>query len=550
MFFFDMVMEIKLNKDEKKEMIYQWAFKKAVFYPTAEIYGSLAGFYDYGSIGTLLKKNWENIWRNYFLNEENFWEIEGNFILPEKVLIASGHVENFNDPLTECKKCKERFRADHLVEEKLNINAEKLSNTEMSKLIKEHNIFCPNCGGELSEVKTFGLMFDLKIGPVNEKDKINDLIKLVEKGNFDLAKKIIEEIKEIQEKINKAYLRPETAQMPYLNFKREFETHRQKLPLGLAVIGKAFRNEISPRQGLFRLREFTQAELQIFFDPDLINELKKENLEEWKNLEISYLNSENREEGKLGFKEFVEKFELPSFYAYYLGKMYNFFKNVIGLKRIRVRKLSEEEKAFYNKIHFDFEFYFESLGSWKEIAGLHYRTDHDLGGHSKHSGVDLSVNINGRKVIPHVLEVSLGVDRNILAIIDNYLAKDKIVEENEKESERIVFKIKKELAPIKVAVFPLLKNKEELVNKAKEVYKLIKKSFDNYCFKVIYDEKGSIGKRYRRQDEIGTPYCITIDFETLEDNTVTIRDRDTMKQERIKIENLVQYLKEKFNPII
>ena len=540
-----MAEEIRLNKEEKKELIYQWAFKKAFFYPTAEIYGSLAGFYDYGSIGTLLKRNWENIWRNYFLSEENFWEIEGNFILPEKVLIASGHVANFNDPLTECKKCKERFRADHLIEEKLNINAEKLTNTEMSELIKKRNISCPNCGGELGEVKTFGLMFDLKVGPINDKDKIKDLIQLIEKENIELAKKIVKEINEIQEKINMAYLRPETAQMPYLNFKREFEAHRQKLPLGLAIIGKAFRNEISPRQGLFRLREFTQAELQIFFDPELINELKKEELKEWEELKISYLNSENNEEGVLKFYEFIKKFELPSFYAYYLGKMYNFFKNVIGLKRIRVRKLSEEEKAFYNKIHFDFEFYFESLGSWKEIAGLHYRTDHDLGNHSKHSGVDLSVNINGRKFIPHVLEISLGVDRNILAVIDNYLTKEKIVE-NGKESERVVFKVKRELSPLKVAIFPLLKNKEELVNKAKEVYNLLKKSFNNYSFKIIYDEKGSIGKRYRRQDEIGTPYCITIDFETLEDNTITIRDRDSMKQERIKIEELVNYLKEKF----
>ncbi len=536
--------KIKLNKEEKKELIYQWAFKKSIFYPTAEIYGSLAGFYDYGSIGTLLKRNWEKLWRNYFLNEENFWEIEGNFILPEKVLIASGHVANFNDPLTECKKCKERFRADHLIEEKLDINAEKLTNTEMSELIKKYNILCQNCSGELGEVKTFGLMFDLKVGPVNDNDKINDLIQLIEKEDFDLIKKIVKEIKEIQKKINVAYLRPETAQIPYLNFKREFETHRQKLPLGLAIIGKAFRNEISPRQGLFRLREFTQAELQIFFNPDLINELKKEELGNWEELEINYLNSENNEKGTLKFKEFIRKFELPSFYAYYLGKKYNFFKNIVGLKNIRVRKLSEEEKAFYNKIHFDFEFYFESLDSWKEIAGLHYRTNHDLGNHSKYSGIDLSININGKKFVPHVLEISFGVDRNILAIIDQCLTKEKIIE-NEKEDERVVFKVKESLAPIKIAVFPLVKNKEEIVNKAKEIYNLLNENFNDYFFKIIYDEKGSIGKRYRRQDEIGTPYCITIDFDTLKDNTVTIRDRDTMKQERVKIQELLNYFKEK-----
>lgn len=545
--------KIVLNKEQKKELIYQWALKKGVFYPTAEIYGSLSGFYDYGSLGLLIKRNWENLWRNYFLNEDNYWELEGNNILPEKVLIASGHVENFNDPLVECLNCKERFRADHLIEEHLETNAEKLTNEEMTNLIKKHNIKCPNCKEDLGEVKTFNLMFDLIIGPINEKDKIRDLLEIlkkIEKNNFNeyenIIKKILEEIEKIKQRINKSYLRPETAQIPYLNFKREFEVHRQKLPLGLAIIGKAFRNEISPRQGLFRLREFTQAELQIFFDPNLIDELKKEELKEFENLEIKYLDSQNEEEGQLIFSKLIKKFNLPSFYSYYLGKTYNFLKNIIGLGNIRIRKLSDEEKAFYNKIHFDFEYFFESLGNWKEIAGLHYRTDYDLKRHSQYSKEDLSVNINNKKFIPHVLEISFGVDRNILAIIDNYLIKEKIIENN-KESERILFKVKKELSPIKVAVFPLLKNKEELVKKSKEVYDLLIKELNNFNFKIFYDEKGSIGRRYRRQDEIGTPFAITIDFETLEDNTVTIRERDSMKQIRIKIKELPNYLKKEFN---
>jgi glycyl-tRNA synthetase len=527
------------------ETIYNWALKNAIFYPTAEIYNPISGFYEYGSLGTLLKRNWEKIWKDYFLNEENFWEIEGRVILPEKVLIASGHVENFNDPLIECKNCKERIRADKLVEEKLNIEAEGLTTEELSKIIKDNKIKCPKCGELLdNEVKLFNLMFELSVGPVNEKTQILDLLNLVDKENVDieLLKKILKKLKENYNEKIKAYLRPETAQSAYLNFKREFEAHRQKLPLGLAIIGTAFRNEISPRQALFRLREFTQAELQIFFDPDRINELKKENLDEFKELEIIFKDNQNNEEGTLNFRDFIEKFELPSMYAYYLGKIYNFLTNVIGLKKVRVKRLSDEEKAFYNKIHFDFEYYFDSLKGWKEIAGLHYRTNHDLSGHSKHSGKDLAVNIEGKKFIPHVLEISFGVDRNILAIIDNFLIKER----TEKE-ERIVFKINKKLAPIKIAVFPLLKNREELVKKAKEVYNILKNNFKDYNFKIIYDEKGSIGRRYRRQDEIGTPFCITIDFDTLNDNTVTIRDRDSMKQERIKIEELVNLIKEKFN---
>lgn len=526
------------------EFIYNWALKNSIFYPTAEIYNPISGFYEYGSLGTLLKRNWEKLWRDYFLNEENFWEIEGRVILPEKVLVASGHVENFNDPIIECKSCKERIRADKLVEEVLNIEAEGLTTEELEKIIKEKKIKCPKCGKELdNEVRLFNLMFELSVGPINEKAQIIDLINLLKKEKIDqnLILDIIKKLKENFEEKIIAYLRPETAQSAYLNFKREFETHRQKLPLGLAIIGTAFRNEISPRQALFRLREFTQAELQIFFDPNKINELKKEELKDFYNLKIEFKDNQNKEEGKLLFKEFIEKFELPTMYSYYLAKTYYFLKEIIGLKKLRVKRLSDEEKAFYNKIHFDFEYYFESLKGWKEIAGLHYRTDHDLKSHQIYSKNELAINIEGKKFIPHVLEISFGVDRNILAIIDNFLIKEKVNNE-----ERVLFKVKKELSPIKVAVFPLLRNREELVKKARKVYQLLKENFKDYYFKIVYDEKGSIGRRYRRQDEIGTPYCITIDFDTLKDNTVTIRDRDTMKQERIKIEELVGFFKKSF----
>lgn len=535
------------SKENKRELVYNWSFRKAVFYPTCEIYNSLSGFYDYGSLGVALKRNWENLWRSYFVNEENYWEIEGNVILPEQALIASGHVANFNDPIVSCEKCGEKFRADNLVEDKIGRSVEGLTNKEMGKLIKNNDVRCLSCDGELGEVKTFNLMFDLQVGPVNEKDSVNDLLKLSkrEEINTDEIRELVKDIENTRERLNRAYLRPETAQIPYLNFKREFEANRQRLPMGLASIGKAFRNEISPRQGIFRLRELNQAELQIFFDPRQVNVLKKDKLDDWKDLMIRYKDEENEDEGEMSFKEVVDKFELPSFYAYYLGKKYNFMKNFVGFgEKIRVRKLSDREKAFYNKFHFDFEFYYESLGNWKEIAGLHYRTDHDLGAHSKHSGVDLSVATDDGKVVPHVVEVSLGLDRNLLAIIDRYLEEETVDEE--KNDKRVVFKVPDHLAPHKVAVLPLLSNKEQLVDKAGEIFNKLQRVFGT---QVFFDSKGSIGKRYRRQDEVGTPYCVTVDFETLgesedksKEGTVTVRHRDSMKQERVEISKLVDYL--------
>lgn len=530
------------NGKNNKNLVHNWALRKGVFYPTSEIYNSIAGFYDYGSLGFKIKKNWEEQWRNYFLNEDNFYEIEGNFILQESVLKASGHVDNFNDPLTECKKCREKFRADNLVEDTIDINAEGMSNDEITNLINSRNIPCPSCGGELGEVKTFGLMFDLKIGPLTDKDLINDLINYSKKDDKENVKKILEKIEKIREKEQRAFLRPETAQIPYLNFKREFEINRGKLPLGLASIGKAFRNEISPRQGLFRLREFNQAELQIFFDSDNLDINKKDIVDEWKNLEIVYKNENNGEEGKIKFKEFVKKFSLPSMYAYYLGKLYNFYSNVMKLgENIRVRQLTDDEKAFYNKIHFDFEYFFNSYESWKEIGGLHYRTNHDLGKHSEFSGEDLGVNIEGKKFIPHVLELSFGEDRNILALIDNSLEEEKVNDEN-----RIVFKAEN-FEPYKIAIMPLLSNKEVLVKKAEEIFNMLNKNFSQ---QITLDIKGSIGKRYRRQDEIGTKHCVTVDFETVEEgelkNSVTLRERDSMKQKRVNIDDLENYLVNNF----
>jgi len=466
--------------------------KRGFLFKSSEIYGGIAGFYDYGHLGTLMKRKLENLWRNYFLNlNENFYEIEPSEIMPERVFIASGHIKNFVDPIVICKKCGSEFRADHLIEKKTKESAEHLTEEQLTKKIKELNIKCLECGGELGKVKYLNLMFPLTIGS-NEK----------------------------------GYLRPETAQGCYVSFKRMFNATRERLPLGLAIIGKAFRNEISPRQGTYRMREFTQAELQIFFDPDQINECENfEDVENYK-LKIKFSNNKNAEE--ISCKKLLDK--LPKFYIYYLAKVQQFFLNVLKVnsEKFRLRELGEEEKAFYNKYHFDVEIFSKKFDTFKEVGGVHYRTDHDLKGHEKISGENLHVNIEGKKFIPHVLELSFGVDRIFYFLLElSYSNK--------------ILKLNPKIAPFTLGIFPLV-NKDNLDKKGFELYKELKKKFD--CF---FDSKGSIGKRYARADEVGIPYCITIDYDSLKDNTVTIRDRDSTEQVRIKISELEQILKKLIN---
>jgi len=305
------------------------------------------------------------------------------------------------------------------------------------------------------------------------------------------------------------YLRPETAQSPYISFKREFMALREKLPLGLAIIGKAFRNEINPRQGFFRLREFTQAELQIFFKE---NEFEV-NFNEIKDYKLRIMNKDVKCSG----------LRLPKYYTYHLAKIQQFYLDILKVPKdeFRFRELKSKEKAFYNKIHYDIELKMDSIGGFKEAGGLHYRSDYDTKNHN------LSVNFNGKSIYPHVLELSFGVDRNIWALMDIFYKKDK---------ERNLFLFNRNIAPIEAAVFPLV-NKDKLPEKAEEIYKLIKNDFN-----VFYDSKGSIGKMYRRMDEIGCMAMITIDHDSLKNNDVTLRDRDSMKQIRVKIEDLKETL--------
>jgi len=487
-------MMMQKEQQNKVENITAIASKRGFFFQTADIYGGKAGFFTYGHLGKLIKSKFENLWRGYFLKlNDNFYEIQSNNILPADVFIASGHVEHFNDPLTECQKCHFRFRADQFLEDK-GLWKEGLSISEMSGAIKNNKLKCPKCGGELSDVRWFNMMFPLTVGFNNEQ----------------------------------AYLSPETAQASYITFKQEFEATRKKLPLGIAIIDKAYRNEISPRQLFFRLREFTQAELQIFFDPLKIDNISKSEWDEIKDYSL-ILKTHETAEKQVTCDAANKDRKIPRLYVYYMAKVQQFYLDLLKIPKdkFRFRELGEDERAFYNKIHWDIELDLDTLNGFKEVGGIHYRADHDLTGHSKQSKQNLEVFYEEHKFIPHVLELSFGVDRNVWAFLDIFY---------KKEQERDLFQFPRIIAPIDVAIFPLV-NKEGLDYRAIEIYNSLK-----YSFSCFYDGSGSIGRRYRRQDEVGTPFCITIDSQTLQDETVTLRNRDTMKQERVKIKELADFI--------
>ncbi|MFH0987169.1 MAG: glycine--tRNA ligase [Candidatus Micrarchaeota archaeon] len=480
-------------KKSRFDEVMEICLKRGIYYPSAEIYGSLAGFYDYGSVGTPIKRKLEDYWRWYFLKslDESFYEIQGTEITHPKIWKASGHLEHFEDPIVQCKKCKGFERADQIIEKELNEVFEGLSKQELDRVIKEHKIKCHKCGGELSEVDVLNLMFSFEAGVLDSKTKV--------------------------------FLRPETAQTPYVNFKREYMVNREKLPLGLAVIGKAFRNEISPRQAFFRTREFTQAECQIFFDPEKVNEHAR--FDEVKDYKIRVTLADERKEGEklVSCADLVKK-GYAKFYVYYMARMQQFYDSLgVPAEKLRFFEKSAEERSFYNKYHFDLEIWYDMFGKYAEAAALHYRTDHDLAGHEKVANMKLSVVKDGKRILPHVIEITFGIDRNVFAFIDlGYSVKKDIP----------FLALPKQISPYIAAVFPLV-NKDGLQEKAKEVYDLLKKSSD-----VYYDEGGSIGKRYARADEIGVFYCLTADHQTLEDGTVTVRNRDTAEQKRVKISEL------------
>ena len=420
------------------EKIVSLSKRRGFIFPSSEIYGGIGGFWDFGPLGVELKNNIKNWWwKTTVHSRDDVYGLDSTIIHNPKVWQASGHTASFTDPLRECKACHQRFRADHLKEDR-----------------------CPECGGNLAEVKQFNLMFETYVGAAKET-------------------------------ANKAYLRPETCQGIFINFANIVDTVQPKVPFGIAQIGKSFRNEITFGNFIFRDREFEMMELEYFVEP-------KED-EKW--------------------------------FEYWLKERLDWYLNLgINKKKLRYFEHPKKTLAHYSKRTVDIEYKFPF--GWAELEGIANRTDFDLRNHSKFSGKDLSFRDDkGKKYYPYVIEPSVGVERIVLTmLIDAYR------EEKDKEGVRVILSLNPKLSPYKVAVFPLLANKPELVKKAKRVYDSLKTTDV-----VAWDDIGNIGKRYRRQDEIGTPWCVTIDHQTLKDETVTVRDRETMKQVRLKVDKLKEY---------
>jgi len=460
--------------ENKLDEIISLCKRRGFVYPSSEIYGGLAAIYDYGHYGILLKNNIRDAWWKYMVQyRDDVVGLDSAIFMHPKTWEASGHTAGFNDPQVDCRKCKSRFRADHLLEE-FGLNFDKapieIINQELDKLREAKKLKCNNCGStDLTPAKQFSLMVKSNIGsPTDE---------------------MTEE--------NVVYLRPETCGGIYLEYKNIIDSLHPKLPFGVAQVGKAFRNEIVARQFIFRTREFEQMEMQYFLHPSMM----ADKYEEWKNTR----------------------------WQWYLD---------YGIPEKKIRWYKHEKLAHYASQAYDIEFDSQFLGGFKEIEGIHARGDWDLSQHSKFSGVDLSYfdEATKEKFIPHILETSVGLGRLFFMFLDNAYTVEELGEDK-----RLVLKIDRRLAPVKVAIFPLLKNKPQLVEKARAIYDKLKMEF--MC---EFDDNGNIGKRYRRQDEIGTPYCVTIDFETIEkDNSVTVRDRDTMKQERVGVEELGKYFADK-----
>jgi len=438
-------------------------------YPSSDIYGGISNTWDYGPLGSNMKNHLKEVWRKHFvLAKMNIFQIDPSIIMNPKVWEATGHIKNFHDPLIDCKYCHSRFRADNLIKsQKPELNVDAMSNEELNEIVKNEGITCPNCGkSSFTPIRQFQMMFKTSMGVTEDKASI-------------------------------VYLRPETAQGLFVNFKNVQRTQRAKLPFGICDIGKAFRNEITPGNFTFRTREFEQMEIEFFFKPG-------EDLE-W----FNYWKDECLE-----------------------------FVNKIGINkdRLRFRDHSAKELAFYSKATCDIEYDFPTLG-WGELMGIASRTNYDLNRHQECSGQDLTYldSTDNSRYLPHVIEPSFGLDRLLLALLcDSY-----DVEELEK-GERIVMHIAKNLAPYGLAILPL---SNKLNEKAKAVlWPLVSEEYD-----TVFDTTGSIGKRYRRQDAIGTPFCLTYDFDSMDDNSVTVRERDSMEQERVKIAELKTYLYKKFH---
>ena len=435
-------------------------------YPNSQIYGGLSNTWDYGPLGAELKNNIKQYWWRYFVQQSPYnVGIDSSILMNKKVWEATGHLTTFNDPLIDCKSCKARHRADELIKSQFpNVDTNKMSFDDMNKFIKENKVKCPVCGkvGTFTDVRQFNMMFKSHIGVTTDSS-------------------------------SEVYLRPETAQGVFVNFKNVQRSSRKKIPLGICNMGKSFRNEITPGNFIFRTREFEQLEMEFFCKPG--TDLK------W--------------------------------FKYWKDECLNFIKSLnINEKNLRYRDHDKAELAFYSKATTDIEYNFPDIG-WGELLGIADRTDYDLKRHMEHSKESLEYldPETNEKYVPYCIEPSMGVDRLMLMIM-----MDAYDEEKLEDDTRIVMHIKPALAPYKVAILPLSK---QLNEKAKKVFELVSKNVVS-----IYDDTGSIGKRYRREDAIGTPYCVTVDFDTEKDDSVTIRERDSMKQVRVKIKDVSAYILE------
>jgi glycyl-tRNA synthetase len=446
----------KSPDSQRMEKIVSLCKRRGFIFQSSEIYGGLNGAWDYGPLGVELKRNLKNYWWRVIVHErDDVVGMDGSILMNRAVWKASGHEDTFSDPMVDCRSCKARLRADQIIE-------------------KKGALQCPNCGGkDLTEARPFNLMFKTYVGATEDESSIT-------------------------------YLRPETAQSIFVQFKNVLEVSRKKLPFGIAQIGKAFRNEINPRNFTFRSREFEQMELEYFC---------------------------RAEEGM-------------KLLDYWLEERLKFYENIgIARERLHARNVPDEERAFYSKGTYDIEYDFP-FGR-QELEGVAYRTDYDLWQHQKASGKSLEYfdEETKQRFVPHVVEPSAGVDRTVLALICEAYSEDEAPDEKGKMETRLVLRFHPRMAPVKCGIFPLLRNNVQLVAKAKEIVDLLRPHMN-----IFYDESGAIGRRYRRQDEIGTPFGVTVDFETLGEkdaalrDTVTLRERDSMKQERIAINDLAGML--------
>ncbi len=494
-----------MKSKDKFEIISEIAKRRGFFWPSYEIYGGIGGFMTFGPLGSVLKRRIEEKFRNFYIRPLGILEIESSVIMPGKVFEASGHVDHFKEPIVECLNCKRKFRGDHLLQEFAGMSdteTEKLALRELMNKIKKRKIRCPECGGDFGKTEQFMTMFTTTIGPYSEAT---------------------------------GYGRPEAAQGIFVEFKRIYESSREKLPFGVVQIGHALRNEISPRQGPIRLREFTIIDIEFFLDPeDLHCPLLKNVEDDTLNLIIA----ENKLKGvtepieitvEQALKKGFIKAEWQAFFMV-LAKRFLAELGVPEDKQRFIEKL-EWERAHYSVQGFDQEVCLDRWG-WVEVSGHNYRTDYDLSRHMQFSGVDMKVfqetEKEGRRFIPHVVEPSFGSDRLVYIALE-YAYKTK--------KNRTLLSLPRELAPIQVGVFPLV-SKDGLPGKAKEVYELLIRE----GFTAEWDESGSIGRRYARADEVGTQLGVTVDYQSLEDGTLTIRDRDTWRQVRCKIQELPELL--------